>query len=509
MVPGCTDKPTDSSVDTQPGVNLRVSTTTPALLNNVNYFVLTVTADDMETIVVDSRYPEDNGNYILIDGQIITVAVVVPVGRDRRFVLEGFQAFAGAGEIEVVIYRAVQVLSVVPGRVVTADLALQPTVPMVRLSPRRVDIEAGDAVELDLQVANIQNLAVLDVTVSTSLADLTPHSAAPSEQVVAALGDNLVFEAGWINDATIFRVLVASDNDALIVNAAGFATLATIRLHSTAAIDTGAVLMETGVSLAVRTAARPEGMTIPIESIYRDRAGVWIEPLADRIITFADADLDQAVRNAIEHGSGPIYLSDVLFLDYLEMGEVQIEDLTGIENLLNLTYLDFSGSSTPPASLAPIAELANLSTLVLQANELVDISPLAGMVQLTDINFSYNNIVSLGSLSRMTSLRTLDISNNLVSDIAGLATVRELVWLDLSDNSLADITALARLTNLYYIDLSNNLIANVKPLVDNTGLGEGDTVNLTGNSDALWSDATQVAYINQLEERGVTVLLDR
>ena len=55
------------------------------------------------------------------------------------------------------------------------------------------------------------------------------------------------------------------------------------------------------------------------------------------------------------------------------------------------------------------------------------------------------------------------------------------------------------------LGLQNNQITDIKPLVENTGLSEGDGVDLRGNP--LSSDSLDT-YILQLEERGVDVLYD-
>ena len=65
-----------------------------------------------------------------------------------------------------------------------------------------------------------------------------------------------------------------------------------------------------------------------------------------------------------------------------------------------------------------------------------------------------------------------------------------------------DLEPLTGLTNLYYLDLGNNLITNIQPLVQNTGIGSNDYVNLTGNP---LDDISINTYIPQLQARGVTV----
>jgi internalin A len=73
----------------------------------------------------------------------------------------------------------------------------------------------------------------------------------------------------------------------------------------------------------------------------------------------------------------------------------------------------------------------------------------------------------------------------------------------LSFNQITDIFALSSLNNLTSLDLSNNQISDIKPLVDNSGISNGDSIYLEGNH---LSDTSISVYIPQLEARGVNVL---
>jgi len=86
-----------------------------------------------------------------------------------------------------------------------------------------------------------------------------------------------------------------------------------------------------------------------------------------------------------------------------------------------------------------------------------------------------------------------------VSPLADLTSLAELyLW----DNQISDISALASLTSLTELDLHSNQISDILPLVQNAGLGAGDTVDLKSNP--LSSDSITI-YMPQLQERGVTV----
>ena len=60
---------------------------------------------------------------------------------------------------------------------------------------------------------------------------------------------------------------------------------------------------------------------------------------------------------------------------------------------------------------------------------------------------------------------------------------------------------MSELTSLRDLDLDNNSITDIQPLLDNTGLGVGDTVSLSGTS-------VSCADVAALEAKGVTVFSD-
>ena len=72
----------------------------------------------------------------------------------------------------------------------------------------------------------------------------------------------------------------------------------------------------------------------------------------------------------------------------------------------------------------------------------------------------------------------------------------------LRENNIGDISPLAGLTNLEFLELWYNNISDISPLVANSGLSEGDTVDLRDNP---LSTASVDIYIPQLEQRGVNI----
>jgi len=274
---------------------------------------------------------------------------------------------------------------------------------------------------------------------------------------------------------------------------------------------------------------------------------VAISLAADEVVTFPDPNLETAIREAINKPTGDIYQSDLdgltslsatsrnivnlsglehcTSLTYLRLDYNQISDISSLSSLTSLTYLDLGANQisdiTSISSLTSLAALflynnqisdisslssiTSLTQLYLGDNQISDIRPVSSLTSLFDLHLYNNQISDISSLSSLTNLNSLSLDENQISDISSLSSLTRLAYLRLSYNQISDISSLSRLTNLGDLSLSYNQISDIKPLVDNSGLGGGDVVDLRSNPLSAISLNT---YIPQLEARGVNVLYD-
>ena len=108
-------------------------------------------------------------------------------------------------------------------------------------------------------------------------------------------------------------------------------------------------------------------------------------------------------------------------------------------------------------------------------------------------------IGSLVGIQNLTSLTQLILQDNSITDIGALSGLTSLAFLSLNDNSISDISALSGLTSLRDLRLNGNPnLTDIQPLLDNTGLGAGDTVYLQSTNVSC----TDVAA---LRAKGVSV----
>jgi hypothetical protein len=105
-------------------------------------------------------------------------------------------------------------------------------------------------------------------------------------------------------------------------------------------------------------------------------------------------------------------------------------------------------------------------------------------------------------LAGLGGLNTLWLSENPLSGIAALGGLFNLTTLHVSATGISDLGPLGGLTVLLFVDASDNpLIQNIQPLLDNPGVGSGDTVDLSGTGVSCPSVA-------QLKQKGVAVISD-
>ena len=104
--------------------------------------------------------------------------------------------------------------------------------------------------------------------------------------------------------------------------------------------------------------------------------------------------------------------------------------------------------------------------------------------------------------AEMATLDSLEANDADISDLTGLESAVNLTWLDLASNDITNVSVLAGLTNLTHLILSGNNITDLAGLVANTGLGAGDTVDLSDNPLNVTS---QITHIPSLRARGVSI----
>lgn len=119
------------------------------------------------------------------------------------------------------------------------------------------------------------------------------------------------------------------------------------------------------------------------------------------------------------------------------------------------------------------------------------------------LDASNSTISSLSGLEYAVDLEVLNISGNTIRTIDPLSALTRLRVLNLANNRVSAVTALQSLTRLENLNLANNMIASLEPLLQNTGLDAGDTLDVRGNPLGA---RTLCGVLATFTTRGATVL---
>lgn len=197
-------------------------------------------------------------------------------------------------------------------------------------------------------------------------------------------------------------------------------------------------------------------------------------------------------------------LSGLTGLASLHLSWNETDNLTPLSGLTSLTVLDLGYNRV--VNLSPLSGLTSLTSLTLGSNQIDNLTPLSGLTGLTYLELGYNQTISdISPLSGLTNLTYLYLGNNHISNLTPLSGLTSLTYLDLKSNQISDLIPVSGLTSLTYLYLSGNQISDIEPLVNNPGMGSGDSLYLYGNP---LSSTSMNTYIPTLEGRGVTVYWD-
>jgi Leucine-rich repeat (LRR) protein len=190
-------------------------------------------------------------------------------------------------------------------------------------------------------------------------------------------------------------------------------------------------------------------------------------------------------------------LSGLSSLRYLELEANSISDLSPLSGLTGLLNLGLDHNDL--VDISALSPLTNLLELSMDHNLVTDISVIGGMTQLVKLDIDWNDITDVSALSSLSNVVNMEADGNSISDISPIAGMTSIEDMDLDSNPFSDITVLSGLTRLFYLGLSSTGVSDIQPLLDNAGLGTGDTVDLTNTSVSCDDGAL-------LSAQGMTVL---
>lgn len=425
---GCSEKGVNE--DTAPSITLSMKITEPALIETIREFRLIVTAPDMKRIE----------RSLTLQGQYVVGEVRVPAGRERKFDVRALD------ETERTIYQGDTTLDIEAGTAIVLNISLYPQVPLVKLSPRFLQVPPDTTFALDLKVFNIDSLYGISLKIYFGNYVVRPDSAIAGPNLDPRLIylNQLDYDSGFY----AFAIRQIDEISPIVVDGEGNDTLARVFFSSFyPEADTERAELTIEVMELTRI-VNSVPVEVPVEDIFADRSviEVRIAAEADSAVSFRDPRLDSLIREMIDKPSGPIFQSDVDAISFLAGDGLGILDLSGLANLTNLHYLNLEFNQV--SDISELSSLTKLGQLFLGGNKVIrDISPLAGHPQLFEVGLEDNQISDIAPLYAFYPNNTLGLpagltdkvwlSDNPQIDTAQVDTLCGLsVWVDLDGSGL-------------------------------------------------------------------------
>ena len=132
----------------------------------------------------------------------------------------------------------------------------------------------------------------------------------------------------------------------------------------------------------------------------------------------------------------------------------KIEDLSIVENMVNLKYLEIYSSKIN--NIEPLKNLVNLEILKMRCGAVSDISPLLNLSNIKILDFPNFNIEDEQQIKIFKKIEELDFSGKYISDINSLSNFTNLKKLNLSQTKVINITPLKALVNLEELNLEKD-----------------------------------------------------
>ena len=180
---------------------------------------------------------------------------------------------------------------------------------------------------------------------------------------------------------------------------------------------------------------------------------------------FPDKNLEAAVRQQVfakRYTNSPLTAADVANVSTVIGNFREIVDLTGLEHCKSLAALELAGNKIK--DLKSLSGLRQLQQVILTSNKVSEITPLGTLPALQYIELSHNAVKDLAPLAKATNLASVYVGHNKVASIAPLTSLPRLVTLYAEENGIRSIDGLQNVRSLSGISLSGNRISDVSPL---------------------------------------------
>ncbi|MAN85660.1 MAG: internalin [Algoriphagus sp.] len=166
-------------------------------------------------------------------------------------------------------------------------------------------------------------------------------------------------------------------------------------------------------------------------------------------------------------------------LKYVDLSNTKIRALGPISNVTFLEYLNVS--NTPTSDIQFIKYSERLKHLDISNTRIQNISDLKNLKSLKSLKLEKTPILSFAVLNEFDSLRSLDLTESGFNNTENIKALNKLEHLNLSKNYLVNFAQLAELKSLKTLNLAGTNIQDLTPLIN---LDQLELVDLTGTEIA-------------------------
>ncbi len=230
----------------------------------------------------------------------------------------------------------------------------------------------------------------------------------------------------------------------------------------------GKLMMDSGETIIRALIVGENGLVSPLATFNYTIIDVIRE------VTFTDATIEAAVRNALEFDpTAAIFSSDLWTISELTLPQ-GADSYLDLANLPYLQKLTIEGGTA--ATLEGINSLTALQELTIRNASLrtADLLIVASLPNLQKLTLAGCGLSSIDNLAQAKNLQYLDLSDNSIRDFTALSFLAGLTYLDLSHNALTDLNAASAMTGLQTLKVAGNSLTSLSPISGCTGLKELD-----------------------------------
>lgn len=194
-------------------------------------------------------------------------------------------------------------------------------------------------------------------------------------------------------------------------------------------------------------------------------------------------------------------LAQLVSLEYLDIESNNIEDITSLTTLKKLKFFNIMYNHKI-SDINVIGNFSELEQLLISGHNIDNIEPVSKLTHLQNLWAIKCNLTDISPVENLTEIEHLYLRFNHIKSITPLKKLQRLTKLYLWENEIENISVLEYLPDLRLIELRDNKIKDILPLVKNVNIKNGAIVNLSENP---LSDQSINEYLPELLNRGVVV----